>query len=187
MKPTRGAQPRSVATRVPDQSHVMWGGRFAEPMDPRLDRLNRSLPVDRRLWREDLATNRAWVRALERCGVLTAHERQAMLASMEEGLLAVDEESTILNLNDTCGALLGVDPEKARGRLVHEVIRKSTLLEFVERTLATATPVDIPISRLMRVADPETPSDKRVIPITSGSKVTKRKKAFLMPSKIKSI
>ena len=64
----------------------MWGGRFAEPMDPRLDRLNRSLPVDRRLWREDLATNRAWVRALERCGVLTLHERQAML----DGLDAVE-------------------------------------------------------------------------------------------------
>ena len=65
-----------------DASHVMWGGRFAEPMDPRLDRLNRSLPVDRRLWREDLATNRAWVRALERCGVLGAAERETMLAGL---------------------------------------------------------------------------------------------------------
>jgi argininosuccinate lyase len=60
----------------------MWGGRFAEPMDPRLDRLNRSLPVDRRLWREDLATNRAWVRALERCGILTPPERETMLAGL---------------------------------------------------------------------------------------------------------
>ena len=68
---------------MPDQSHVMWGGRFAEPMDPRLDRLNRSLPVDRRLWREDLATNRAWVRALERCGVLTGPERQTILGGLD--------------------------------------------------------------------------------------------------------
>ena len=67
----------------PDQSHVMWGGRFAEPMDPRLDRLNRSLPVDRRLWREDLATNRAWVRALERCGVLKPAERQTLLGGLD--------------------------------------------------------------------------------------------------------
>ncbi len=49
---------------------------------------NRSLPVDRRLWREDLATNRAWVRALERCGVLTQHERQQML----DGLDAVETQ-----------------------------------------------------------------------------------------------
>lgn len=62
----------------------MWGGRFAEPMDPRLDRLNRSLPVDRRLWREDLATNRAWARALERGGVLTAAERDALLAGLDQ-------------------------------------------------------------------------------------------------------
>jgi argininosuccinate lyase len=68
---------------MPDGPHVMWGGRFVEPMDPRLDRLNRSLPVDRRLWREDLATNRAWVRALERCGVLTAADREAMLAGLD--------------------------------------------------------------------------------------------------------
>ncbi len=64
----------------------MWGGRFREPMDPRLDRLNRSLPVDQRLWREDLATNRAWVHALEGVGVLTPAERDALL----EGLDAVE-------------------------------------------------------------------------------------------------
>jgi len=67
-----------------DPSHVMWGGRFAGPMDPRLDRLNRSLPVDGRLWREDLATNRAWVHALEGVGVLSAAEREAMLRGLDE-------------------------------------------------------------------------------------------------------
>jgi argininosuccinate lyase len=66
----------------------MWGGRFKEPMDPRLDRLNRSLPVDKRLWREDLATNRAWVHALEGAGVLTAAERAALL----KGLDAVEQK-----------------------------------------------------------------------------------------------
>ncbi len=63
------------------------------------------------------------------------NERQAVLASMDEGVLAVDQGGTILNLNDTGGTLLGVDPGKVRGRLVHEVIRKANLLEFVERTL----------------------------------------------------
>jgi argininosuccinate lyase len=61
----------------------MWGGRFTEPMDPRLDRLNRSLPVDRRLWREDLATNRAWVYALEGAGVLSALERDGLLRGLD--------------------------------------------------------------------------------------------------------
>ncbi|MDP3774826.1 MAG: argininosuccinate lyase [Gemmatimonadales bacterium] len=69
-----------------DAPHVMWGGRFAQPMDPRLDKMNRSLPVDRRLWREDIETNRAWVHALEGVGVLTADERARLL----EGLDAVE-------------------------------------------------------------------------------------------------
>ena len=65
----------------------MWGGRFSVPMDARLDRLNRSLPVDQRLWREDLATNRAWVHALEGVQVLTAAEKAALL----KGLDAVEQ------------------------------------------------------------------------------------------------
>jgi len=70
------------------------------------------------------------------------NERQAVLSSMEEGVLAVDQKGTVLNLNDTCGVLLGVDPTKVRGRLVHEVIRRSNLLEFVERTLGSPSPVE---------------------------------------------
>lgn len=61
----------------------MWGGRFKEPMDPRLDRLNRSLPTDKRLWREDLATNRAWVKALAGVGALTSGERDALLKGLD--------------------------------------------------------------------------------------------------------
>ena len=67
-----------------DAPHVMWGGRFREPMDPRLDRLNRSLPVDRRLWREDLATNRAWIGALEGASVLTPEEVRILGTGLDE-------------------------------------------------------------------------------------------------------
>ncbi len=66
----------------------LWGGRFVVGPDPALDRLNRSLPVDRRLWRHDLRGSRAWARALERAGVLTRGEAEALV----EGLDAVDAE-----------------------------------------------------------------------------------------------
>ncbi|HEY2806376.1 MAG TPA: argininosuccinate lyase [Gemmatimonadales bacterium] len=71
---------------MPDdiKPHAMWGGRFKEPMDPRLDRLNRSLPVDKRLWREDLKTNRAWVDALAGVGVLTADEQRALKSGLDQ-------------------------------------------------------------------------------------------------------
>ena len=93
---------------MPDASHVMWGGRFAEPMDPRLDRLNRSLPVDRRLWREDLATNRAWVHALERCGALGATDRETILA----GLVTVE------------AALAGGAADTASDEDIHSLIER---------------------------------------------------------------
>jgi len=99
----------------------MWGGRFAEPMDPRLDRLNRSLPVDRRLWREDLATNRAWVGALERCGVLTAADREAMLAGLAqvEGALAAGaaDAATDEDIHSLIERLLGEAIGPLAGRL----------------------------------------------------------------------
>ncbi|MHB8899897.1 MAG: HAMP domain-containing sensor histidine kinase [Thermoguttaceae bacterium] len=70
------------------------------------------------------------------------NEHQGVLRSMNEGVLAVDLHGTILNLNATCAALVGIDEEKARGRVVHEVIRRANLLEFIERTLADAAPVE---------------------------------------------
>lgn len=63
----------------------LWGGRFEGGMSEAMDRLNRSLPFDRRLWPHDLRGSEAWARALARAGVLTAEERDALL----EGLGAV--------------------------------------------------------------------------------------------------
>jgi two-component system phosphate regulon sensor histidine kinase PhoR len=70
------------------------------------------------------------------------NEREAMLSSMEEGVLAVDNESRILSLNQTCAKLLGGTPEKFQGRTIYEAVRKAELLEFIEKTLAGAAPLD---------------------------------------------
>jgi len=63
--------------------HRMWGGRFATGPAPALDELNRSLPVDQRLWREDVAGSRAWVHALAAAGVLDAAERERLDAGLQ--------------------------------------------------------------------------------------------------------
>jgi len=65
--------------------HRLWGGRFATGPAPSLDELNRSLPVDARLWREDIEASRAWVQALLRAGVLTRAEAH----TLDEGLARV--------------------------------------------------------------------------------------------------
>lgn len=62
----------------------MWGGRFRGGLDPRVDRLNRSLPFDRRLYAEDVAGSIAWARALRRTGVLDAGETAAVVAALEK-------------------------------------------------------------------------------------------------------
>src|SRR5918997_81500 len=54
--------PAQTAPAVPGAR--MWGGRFSAGPAPEMDRLNRSLPVDRRLWRQDVAGSRARAAAL---------------------------------------------------------------------------------------------------------------------------
>jgi argininosuccinate lyase len=52
------------------------------PPAPALEELNRSLPVDRRLWREDIQGSRAWVLALARAEVLSQIEARALDAGL---------------------------------------------------------------------------------------------------------
>lgn len=63
----------------------LWGGRFTGGTAATLEELNHSLPVDKRLWREDIEGSRAWVQALSRADVLTRAEAQ----QLDRGLLAV--------------------------------------------------------------------------------------------------
>ncbi len=65
----------------------LWGGRFEEGMAPDMERLNLSLDVDGRLWRQDIRGSVAWARALGGAGVLDAGEVEAL----EGGLAQVAE------------------------------------------------------------------------------------------------
>jgi argininosuccinate lyase len=61
------------------RSDPLWAGGFAGPPDPGMWAYAWSLPVDRRLWREDVAGSRAHVRALVRAGVLSGEEGAGLL------------------------------------------------------------------------------------------------------------
>jgi len=63
-------------------THQMWGGRFALGPSEALDAVNRSLPVDHRLWPQDVVASKAWVHALGRVGVVSPAEE----AQLEQGL-----------------------------------------------------------------------------------------------------
>jgi len=70
------------------------------------------------------------------------NEQEAVLASMIEGVLALDMEERILHMNQAAAELLNVRPEQAQGCRIHEVARKADLQRFVARTLASPVPVE---------------------------------------------
>ena len=69
-------------------------------------------------------------------------EHQAVLSSMEEGVMAVDHTGTVLSVNDPCASLLGAEPGKLRGRSIYEVLRKPDLLKFIENAQASGQSLD---------------------------------------------
>ena len=73
-----------MTKKPPDAAaHSLWGGRFEGELAPEMSRLNLSLDVDRRLWREDVRGSRAWARALVRAGVLRGGEADALDAGLQ--------------------------------------------------------------------------------------------------------
>ena len=87
----------------------------------------------------------------EKIGTLTRerNEREAVLASMVEGVLAVDADERIIALNEAAAALAGVTPQEAEGHLVQEVLRNPDLQHVVAQTLSGHQPVEADI--VMRV------------------------------------
>ena len=62
----------------------LWHGRFEGGPSEALQALNDSLPFDRRMFREDIAGSRAHVSMLARVGLLTADERDAVIAALAQ-------------------------------------------------------------------------------------------------------
>ena len=60
----------------------LWGGRFTGQTDPLMARFNASLPFDWRLWEADIAGSIAWANAICRTGLLTEHERDAIVTGL---------------------------------------------------------------------------------------------------------
>ena len=94
----------------------LWGGRFAEPSDPRMVDFGRSIDVDRELAQDDLIGSIAHVRGLGRAGLLSADEVTAMVAGLEglaedvrAGRIAWDPalEDVHLNLEAALGERIG--------------------------------------------------------------------------------
>ena len=67
-------------------------------------------------------------------------ESEAVLASMVEGVLAVNNAEAVIRLNRATAALLGVTPEQSVGRDLREVVRHPMLQDFILAALAGDQP-----------------------------------------------
>ncbi len=70
------------------------------------------------------------------------NEQRAVLSSMVEGVLAVDNQERVISLNKASGQLLGIDQTQAQGRSLQEVVRNADLRRFVTRALRCQEPID---------------------------------------------
>jgi argininosuccinate lyase len=88
-----------TAAKLPHAGAKQWGGRFASPTDPLVERFTGSVAVDGRLILHDIAGSIAHARMLGRQGIITALEATAIVsglfsvkAEFESGTLILDTD-----------------------------------------------------------------------------------------------
>jgi two-component system, OmpR family, phosphate regulon sensor histidine kinase PhoR len=77
------------------------------------------------------------------------NEREALLSSMVEGVLAVDTDERLIAVNAAAARLLDMDPAEAEGRAIQEVVRNPDLQRVVAQTLSGLRAVEADV--VMRV------------------------------------
>ncbi|CAF0788190.1 unnamed protein product [Brachionus calyciflorus] len=74
-----------------NESYSLWGGRFEAENDELMKKFNASLPIDKRLWRQDLIGSKAWARAIHKVGLVDQNELEKILDGLD---LVMDEWNT---------------------------------------------------------------------------------------------
>jgi len=96
----------------------LWGGRFERAPDVRFDAFQRSFNFDRRLLPYEIAVDRAWAKALEPIGILSATEVQQTLAALDKIALRAQSDRPWV-------ASFGADAED-----VHHFVEKALVDEL---------------------------------------------------------
>ncbi len=78
------------------------------------------------------------------------NEQEAVLASMIEGVLAIDRNEKILRINPAAASLLDIQAETAIGRRIQEVSRKTDLQQFIATALQSKDPVETEMRLMIR-------------------------------------
>ncbi len=105
------------------------GHRLSVPRSQEMSKLARSL--NQMAWQ--LAEQ---IRTID----IRKNEQQAVLQSMAEGILAVDNQKKIIILNKAASRFLNIDKTASIGQRVDAVLRHSTLYDFICATLEMVRP-----------------------------------------------
>jgi argininosuccinate lyase len=79
---------------------TLWGGRFSEPVDSALRRLNDSLSFDQRMYRQDIAGSIAYANALVGAGILTEAEASVIVDGLRKILVEFEEDNFTFEAGD---------------------------------------------------------------------------------------
>uniref|UniRef100_A0A8C1X443 Argininosuccinate lyase n=1 Tax=Cyprinus carpio TaxID=7962 RepID=A0A8C1X443_CYPCA len=66
------------------EGNKLWGGRFVGNADPILEKFNASISYDQRLWEADIKGSKAYVKALQKAGLVTQNEMEQILTGLDK-------------------------------------------------------------------------------------------------------
>ena len=85
--------PSSSVTSSPAASSAansMWGGRFAQAPADQMLKINASIDVDKRMYREDITASQAHARMLAKVGILTVEESAQIITGLSQVLSEIE-------------------------------------------------------------------------------------------------
>ncbi|KAL1495049.1 hypothetical protein ABEB36_010530 [Hypothenemus hampei] len=77
------------------ESHKLWGGRFSSETNPKLEKLNSSLHLDRRMYAEDIEGSKAYAVALEEIHLISNSEKEDICQGLDRIRIEWDKNEFI--------------------------------------------------------------------------------------------
>lgn len=72
-------------------SQKQWGGRFREPTDSLMERLNASISFDQKFWPQDIRASKAHAAMLARQGIISQEDAQSIINGLEQVAREIDQ------------------------------------------------------------------------------------------------
>jgi two-component system phosphate regulon sensor histidine kinase PhoR len=98
------------------------------------------------------------------------NELEAVLASMAEGVFAVDQDEKVISLNRAAATLLQINPQRAVGRSIQEVIRNTSVQQFVSQALTVEAPTQADLVLRIEIDEHDAPGgEERYLQATGAA------------------